>query len=73
MVLSYKHPKAEEIEPEEKKELAPVIEEPKQQPKVIEKYVHKDENCPAQATILKLKGEIKRLRQELILKGPQKK
>ena len=33
---------------------------------------HSDENCPKTEQILKLKGEIKRLRQELILKGPSK-
>lgn len=37
------------------------------------KYVHQDESCPHLESIQKLKGEIKRLRQELILKGPSKK
>jgi hypothetical protein len=34
---------------------------------------HQDEGCPHLETIAQLKGQIKRLRQELILKGPQKK
>jgi hypothetical protein len=35
-------------------------------------YVHNDETCPNQEVIKKLKGEIKRLRQDLILKGSSK-
>ena len=34
---------------------------------------HQDEGCPHLETIAQLKGQIKRLRQELILKGPSKK
>ena len=34
---------------------------------------HKDDDCPNVTTISKLKGEIKRLRQDLIMKGPSKK
>ena len=33
---------------------------------------HQDDGCPHLESITKLKGEIKRLRQELILKGPSK-
>ena len=36
-------------------------------------YVHNDDDCPNMETIKKLKGEIKRLRQEIILKGTSRK
>lgn len=36
-------------------------------------YEHKDEDCPNTEQVKKLKAEIKRLRQELILKPSQKK
>lgn len=34
--------------------------------------MHNDEDCPNVEAIKKLKGEIKRLRQEIILKGSSK-
>ena len=36
-------------------------------------YKHTDDDCPNMETIKKLKGEIKRLRQEIILKGTSRK
>jgi hypothetical protein len=37
------------------------------------KQGHKDDDCPHLAAVTKYKAEIKKLRQELILKGPSKK
>jgi len=56
-------------EPEQAEEI------PQPQPKVEQPVVvgHQDEGCPHIETIAQLKGQIKRLRQELILKGPSKK
>ena len=39
----------------------------------MQPYEHEDVTCPNMEQIKKLKGEIKRLRQELILKGTSKK
>ena len=45
-----------------------IVEESKQQ-----MVQHNDETCPNTENIKKLKGEIKRLRQDLILKGSSRK
>ena len=66
--LSYRAPKQEEQENEANDENQKVGKVPeKQQPPV-----HNDEDCPNVEAIKKLKGEIKRLRQEIILKGSSK-
>lgn len=45
----------------------------KQQEEIkVNQFQHNDELCPNIETIKQLKGQIKRLRQELILKGTSK-
>jgi len=68
--LSQRLPKAIDDEKEEaaaKIQKSATKEDPKQQ------IGHKDDDCPHIPTLSKLKGEIKRLRQDLIMKGPAKK
>lgn len=52
-----------------------VAEEPavQQKPTELIPAQHQDQGCPHLETISQLKGQIKRLRQELILKGPSTK
>ena len=50
-----------------------IVEESKSSLNIIQPQQHSDESCPNMEQIKKLKGEIKRLRQELIMKGTRKK
>lgn len=50
----------------------PISKEPEDAPHDIENSKHSDDNCPHLEIVKKLKGELKRLRQELIMKGSSK-
>ena len=73
--LSYRLPKMEEVEHNDENTQEKVLGQRNQNSMdgaAGSAAQHNDETCPHLETITRLKGEIKRLRQDLILKGPSK-